>query len=85
MLTNLAGAHINMYHMYPPEKPAAEPTAEEKKSLQRSMDFALGGMGYAMIHATRPSTIGLVVGSSPIALLAWYVAPLLCRNAISAH
>ena len=29
------------------------------------------GMAYAQEHGTRPATIGLVLSSSPIALLAW--------------
>ncbi|WVQ81621.1 hypothetical protein IAT38_003745 [Cryptococcus sp. DSM 104549] len=31
----------------------------------------LQSYGYALEHSTRPSTVGLAIGSSPIALLAW--------------
>ena len=45
----------------------------EQKAWQRTMDFATLGNAYAREHGTRPATIGLVLSSSPIALLAWYV------------
>lgn len=44
---------------------------EEKAGLERCKWFDSVGTAYAMAHATRPSTIGLVLSSSPIALLAW--------------
>lgn len=43
----------------------------EKKAMDRTNDFATLGNAYAREHGTRPSTIGLVLSSSPIALLAW--------------
>ncbi|BGP24824.1 hypothetical protein JCM10295v2_003744 [Rhodotorula toruloides] len=52
-----------------PERKQLKP--HEEKSLQRSEQFQATGRGYAIEHATRPSTIGMVVGSSPVALLAW--------------
>lgn len=70
-----------------PERKQLKP--HEMKSLQRSEQFQATGRGYAIEHATRPSTIGalssigirfradlvgplgMVVGSSPVALLAW--------------
>jgi microsomal epoxide hydrolase len=39
--------------------------------LQRGKDFLEFGAAYSLEQATRPSTIGLVLGSSPLALLAW--------------
>lgn len=33
--------------------------------------FRVSGSAYAQMHATRPSTIGHVLASSPLALLAW--------------
>ncbi|GAA6001385.1 hypothetical protein JCM10207_006637 [Rhodosporidiobolus poonsookiae] len=44
---------------------------QDKQSLERSDAFQATGRGYAVEHATRPGTIGIVVGSSPVALLAW--------------
>jgi hypothetical protein len=43
----------------------------EQRSLDRSDEFQKTGRAYAISHATRPGTIGLTVGSSPISLLAW--------------
>lgn len=44
---------------------------EEKKGVRRCEDFATMGNAYAREHGTRPATIGLVLSSSPLALLAW--------------
>jgi hypothetical protein len=46
-------------------------TAKEQEGLKRGEDFVEMGAAYSLEHATRPSTIGLVLGSSPVALLAW--------------
>jgi len=46
-------------------------TEKEQEGLKRGEDFVTKGSGYSLEHATRPSTIGLVLGSSPVALLAW--------------
>lgn len=46
-------------------------TKEEMKGLERCNDFATVGNAYAREHGTRPATIGLVLSSSPVALLGW--------------
>jgi microsomal epoxide hydrolase len=43
----------------------------EKRGLERSNRFLYSGRGYSEEHATRPATIGHVLASSPLALLAW--------------
>ena len=43
----------------------------EKKGMERVQDFITVGRAYANEHGTKPSTIGLVLSSSPIAQLAW--------------
>lgn len=43
----------------------------EKDSLDRATKWRATGMAYALEHASRPSTIGLVLSSNPLALLAW--------------
>jgi microsomal epoxide hydrolase len=48
-------------------------TASEKEGLARGLHWLKFGLAYAIEHGTRPSTIGLVLASSPIALMAWYV------------
>lgn len=44
---------------------------KEKKGVGRYNDFGTMGNAYARHHGTRPATIGLVLSSSPIALLSW--------------
>ena len=54
---------------FPPEG-----TPEYKSPpLANDMKLKLQNFAYAMEHATRPSTVGLVVGCNPISLLAWCV------------
>ncbi|KAF2165285.1 hypothetical protein M409DRAFT_55708 [Zasmidium cellare ATCC 36951] len=43
----------------------------EKKGLERGNTWKAGGNAYALEQATRPSTIGFVLSSNPLALLAW--------------
>lgn len=49
----------------------AELSQLEKKGLERAAWFEKLGSAYALLHATRPSTIGLAFSTSPLALLAW--------------
>lgn len=44
----------------------------EKKGLERGNIWRAGGTAYALEQATRPSMIGFVLSSNPLALLAWY-------------
>jgi microsomal epoxide hydrolase len=46
-------------------------TAAEQKGVDRMKQFIATGSAYAFMHATRPSTISLVLASNPLALLAW--------------
>ena len=55
----------------PGDVPEEVVTPAEKKGLKRAEEFGTTGNAYAREHATRPATIGLVLSSSPIALLAW--------------
>ncbi|KAK5994496.1 Putative epoxide hydrolase [Cladobotryum mycophilum] len=43
----------------------------DKEGIARATEFIRTGSAYALEHATRPSTIGLALSSSPLALLAW--------------
>ncbi|RAH54219.1 epoxide hydrolase [Aspergillus piperis CBS 112811] len=65
--------HLNLCAMRaPPEGPSIESlSAAEKEGVARMEKFMTNGIAYAMEHSTRPSTIGHVLSSSPIALLAW--------------
>jgi microsomal epoxide hydrolase len=43
----------------------------EKGGLERAEEFKKFGSAYALFHATKPSTIGLVLAANPLSLLAW--------------
>jgi microsomal epoxide hydrolase len=74
LLTPLPAVHLNAYHLHP-QPPQDELEAglddSELKLLQRAMDFDKFGIGYNTEQATKPATIGIVVSSDPVALLAW--------------
>ncbi|KAL9473502.1 hypothetical protein ACSS6W_007882 [Trichoderma asperelloides] len=64
--------HINFCIMPEPEGIKDSDISEvEKQGLERSRIFKALSSSYALQHATKPSTIGLVLASNPIALLAW--------------
>lgn len=68
--------HLNlMFMLNPPEGIDASDmsvlTEQEKVGLKRMDKFNTTGNAYGRMHGTRPSTIGLVLSSSPIALLSW--------------
>ncbi|KAK3987523.1 Alpha/Beta hydrolase protein [Cladorrhinum sp. PSN332] len=44
---------------------------EEKKGLARTEWFYRNGFGYNALQSTKPSTIGLALADSPVALLSW--------------
>ena len=46
----------------------------EKRGLERAEEFKRIGSAYALLHATKPATIGLVLASNPLSLLAWSVS-----------
>lgn len=46
-------------------------TEQELAQLDKYNAWKATGSAYAMEHATRPATIGLVLSASPLALLAW--------------
>lgn len=57
--------------MAEPSNPIGEVTATDLEDLKRATEFSKTASGYALEQATRPSTLGLVLSSSPLALLAW--------------
>ncbi|OAL17347.1 hypothetical protein AYO22_11714 [Fonsecaea multimorphosa] len=52
-------------------KGSTQLTETEREGLERMAVFNNSGRGYAVTHATRPSTIALVLTSNPLAMLAW--------------
>jgi microsomal epoxide hydrolase len=64
--------HVNMCPANLSTKlPEGAINAEEQAALERRTPWQEYGTGYAKEHGTRPATIGLVLASSPLALLAW--------------
>jgi hypothetical protein len=51
--------------------PDDEISEQEKKGVKRLEEFMDMNSAYAKMHGTKPSTIGIVLASSPIAQLAW--------------
>ncbi|GJN90554.1 hypothetical protein Rhopal_003566-T1 [Rhodotorula paludigena] len=71
---NAKAIHINYYPAVAPPDDASERhqiKPHEEQALERAKEFQTTGRGYAIEQGTRPGTIGIVVGSSPISLLAW--------------
>lgn len=70
---NVAKAiHLNFCIMPDPFKePSANYNKLDSEGIERGKWFKSIGSAYALEHATRPSTIGLALSSSPLALLAW--------------
>ena len=64
------GIHLNM--MTVEDKPdESRLTDLEKKAIKSANAWRQTGSAYAQEHGTRPSTIGSVLSSNPLALLAW--------------
>lgn len=69
------GMHLNFMYMKD-IKSHSDPnqddlTAQEKTGVTRLDEFIALNSAYAFEHGTKPSTIGLVLASSPLAQLAW--------------
>ena len=64
--------HLNFCNMGQPDTiPLSTLSDQERAFVQRAQEFRGTGSAYAMEHGTRPSTIGLALATSPLALLAW--------------
>ena len=44
---------------------------DEQAAVRRARDFTNMGSAYARFHGQRPATIGLILSTNPLALLAW--------------
>ncbi|KAF2450600.1 epoxide hydrolase-like protein [Karstenula rhodostoma CBS 690.94] len=67
---SVAGVHVNLY--ITPTEPEREKLNDiETKAYDRALEWRKRGTAYAQEHGTRPSTIGHVLSSNPLALLAW--------------
>lgn len=64
---------VNMGMIPPPKNyQELEVTELEKKAQAGGARWRDTGTAYGQEHGTRTATIGLVLSSSPIAMLAWY-------------
>ncbi|EGR47257.1 uncharacterized protein TRIREDRAFT_64469 [Trichoderma reesei QM6a] len=73
--------HLNFPAVPPPPDFLASAAAEEeeegglddaeKEGMQRNAAFGMTGASHAIWHAVRPATAGLVIMTSPLAMLAW--------------
>ncbi|KAJ5624637.1 epoxide hydrolase [Penicillium lagena] len=65
--------HVNMLVLDPGESAPSRDslTPKELDILQRTETWRQTGLAYALVHGTRPATVGLAMSSSPLALLAW--------------
>ncbi|OBT38672.1 hypothetical protein VE00_11120 [Pseudogymnoascus sp. WSF 3629] len=67
-----SSVHLNYCPVLNPTRQKEEDILDvEREALPRGDQFLERGTGYSTEQATKPSTIGLVLGSNPIALLAW--------------
>ena len=64
--------HLNFCSIAEPKlSPEITLTPVEQAGLERWEHWKATGSAYAQEHATKPSTIGFVLSSNPLALLAW--------------
>jgi epoxide hydrolase len=66
----LVAAHVNWAFVLP-DKPPANPTAEEKHGMDRAALFTGDWYGYFKQQGTRPQTIGYPLADSPSGLALW--------------
>ncbi|OCL14061.1 alpha/beta-hydrolase [Glonium stellatum] len=62
--------HLNMFSVLSPPE-GVKLNEVELRGMERMQNFRNRGTAYAQEHGTRPSTIGHVLSSNPLALLAW--------------
>jgi microsomal epoxide hydrolase len=64
--------HLNYVPVLPSKDMSMEGVSQmEMAGLARAQAWLKSGSAYAQEHGTRPGTIGLVLSSSPLALLTW--------------
>ncbi|PSN66614.1 epoxide hydrolase-like protein [Corynespora cassiicola Philippines] len=65
------GAHLNLLRPKDLLSDTDGLQPHEVAAIERAKKWQVTGNAYALEHATRPGTIGLVLSSSPLALLTW--------------
>lgn len=72
VLLTRTSVHLNWVLIPEPEAHPISPLTEtEKLGIERAKDFYARGTAYSMENATKLSTLGFVLGSNPLAILAW--------------
>jgi microsomal epoxide hydrolase len=75
LVYNLAATHAHLVNFIGIAKPPSigdeKLSPLEEEGQKRAKSFGTYGCGYYFMHATRPSTIGHIVATNPVALLAW--------------
>jgi microsomal epoxide hydrolase len=64
------GMHVNMMVPSPPQTDK-QPDELEKRAMDRGREFMDTAYGFAYQQGTRAATVGLILSSSPLALLTW--------------
>lgn len=71
---HVAAIHLNACSMSEPKTlPESSVTHLEKEGVEKGSAWMKTGVAYQAIHATRSSTIDLVLSTNSVALLAWFV------------
>ena len=67
----LAAAHMNIVSARPKSLPLEHATEEERRALDAMDRYQRSEIGYAMIQATRPQTLGYALADSPVGQAMW--------------
>ena len=67
----LAGVHMNIVSARPKNLPREEATPEERRAIAAIERYQRRENGYAMIHATKPQTLGYGLADSPVGQAMW--------------
>ncbi|TXT06046.1 hypothetical protein VHUM_03519 [Vanrija humicola] len=70
---SVLGVHVNFFPLLGSSSKLDVKGLDEldQRAMKRAVQWERWGQGYFWEHATKPATIGAVLESSPIALLAW--------------
>ena len=63
--------HLNFNIMSKPKDLESNLDEEDEQCITKAEAFGKMGSAYALEQGTRPATIGFVLASSPLAVLAW--------------
>ena len=70
----LAGVHMNIVSARPKNLPREEATPEERRAIAAIERYQRRENSYAMMHATKPQTLGYGLADSPVGQAMWIYA-----------